>query len=424
MTTRAREERIDPALAALADRLAAGGVRWAVIRGETDRPSGDDLDLLVHPEDASAFRSMARDLGFPRLPAWGHGEHAFHVGRGTGGWWRLDLLTTFRFVRGERLADDVVPAVLARRTVGGIPTLSTEDTAWALVLHLLLDKDSISSQNHERLAAVGEAAAAGPLAEALAAALPRGWTPEHARTALSSSDEDPARLAALRRAVRRRLRRGGWLAWLGWRAWRTRNAIAGRFRKPLTALFRRGPSVALLGPDGAGKSHLVHELPNAFPLGVRTFYLGLYPAGSEHHRGPKGLGFVLRLGGLWRRYAGARVQQLRGRLAIFDRHPFDARLTPRQRPRRVDRVRRAVLGHALPAPDLLIILDAPGDVLYARKPEHPADVLEAEMVRYRELARRLPRAELVDATRSPEDVLDDVVSRIWRVWGRRLDGGR
>ena len=104
---------VDPYLAGLADRLAAGGVRWAVIRGETDRPSGDDLDLLVHPEDASAFRSIARDLGFPRLPAWGHGEHAFHVGRGTGGWWRLDLLTTFRFLHGERLADDVVPAVLA-----------------------------------------------------------------------------------------------------------------------------------------------------------------------------------------------------------------------------------------------------------------------------------------------------------------------
>ena len=81
-------------------------------------------------------------------------------------------------------------------------------------------------------------------------------------------------------------------------------------------------------------------------------------------------------------------------------------------------------GHALPAPDLLLILDAPGAVLHARKPEHPADVMEAEMVRYRVLSERLPRAELVDATRSPEDVLDDVVARIWRVWARRLDGGR
>ena len=415
---------VDPSLGGLADRLAAGGVRWAVIRGETDRPSGDDLDLLVHPEDASAFRSIARDLGFPRLPAWGHGEHAFHVGRGTGGWWRLDLLTTFRFLGGERLADDVVPAVLERRTGDRIPRLSTEDTAWALVLHLLLDKDGVSDQNRARLAAAADAPAAGPLAEALAAALPRGWSPERARTTLASETEDPARLAALRRAVSRRLRPGNPPARLGWMAWRARDTMAGRLRKPMTALYRRGPSVALLGPDGAGKSHLVHELPKAFPLDVRTFYLGLYPAGSEHHRGPKGLGFVLRLGGMWRRYAGARVQQLRGRLALFDRHPFDARLTPRQRPRRVDRVRRAILGHALPAPDLVLILDAPGDVLYARKPEHPADVLEAEMIRYRELAGRLPRAELVDATRSPEAVLDDVVGRIWRVWGRRLDGGR
>ena len=145
-------EPIDPALAALAERLAAGGVRWAVIRGDTDRPRGDDLDLLVHPEDASAFRSIARDVGFPRLPAWGHGEHIFHVGRGTGGWWRLDLLTSFRFSGGQRLADDVVPAVLARRTADRVPTLAPDDTAWALVLHLLLDKDVVSDQDHERLA--------------------------------------------------------------------------------------------------------------------------------------------------------------------------------------------------------------------------------------------------------------------------------
>lgn len=412
---------IDPALAALAARLAAGGVRWAVIRGETDRPRGDDLDLLVHPEDVSAFRSIARDVGFPRLPAWGHGEHAFHVGRGTGGWWRLDLLTTFRFLRGERLADDVVPAVLARRTAGRVPALSPEDTAWALVLHLLLDKDGVSDENHRRLAAAATASAFGPLAEALASVLPRGWTPERARTALASPDENPARLAALRRAVRRRLQpRGRFMR----RAWRVRDAISGRFRKPLTALYRRGPSVALLGPDGAGKSHLVHELPSAFPLEVRTYYLGLYPAGSERHRGPKGLGFVLRLGSLWRRYARARVQQLRGRLALFDRHPYDARLAPRQRPRRIDRLRRAVLGHALPSPDLVLILDAPGTVLHDRKPEHPADVLEAEMVRYREMAARLPRAQLVDATRPADAVLDDVVDRIWRVWAGRLDGGR
>jgi thymidylate kinase len=279
----------------------------------------------------------------------------------------------------------------------------------------------VSDQDHERLARAAEPAPSGPLADALAAALPKGWTPERARTALASRGEDPARLAALRRSVGRRLRPGGRLAW---QAWRTRDAVASRLRKPLTALYRRGPSVALLGPDGAGKSHLVHELPDAFPLGVRTYYLGLYPAGSEHHRGPKGLGFMLRLGGLWRRYAAARVQQLRGRMVLFDRHPYDARLAPRQRPRRVDRLRRAMLGHALPAPDLTLILDAPGAVLHARKPEHPADLLEAEMVRYRVLSERLPRAELVDATRSPEDVLDDVVARIWRVWARRLDGGR
>ena len=83
-----------------------------------------------------------------------------------------------------------------------------------------------------------------------------------------------------------------------------------------------------------------------------------------------------------------------------------------------------MLGHALPVPTLVLILDAPGEVLHARKDEYPADVLEVERRRYRTLAASLgDRAALVDAARPSDAVLDEVVERIWAVWARRLDGG-
>lgn len=88
---------VDPALRRLADALGVAGVRWAVLRGEVGAPDDGDLDLLVHPDDVAAFARVARASGFPHLPAWGHAHHRFHLGRGRGGWWRLDVVDRFRF---------------------------------------------------------------------------------------------------------------------------------------------------------------------------------------------------------------------------------------------------------------------------------------------------------------------------------------
>ncbi|MEO5885366.1 MAG: hypothetical protein ABIQ58_07635 [Candidatus Limnocylindrales bacterium] len=421
------DETIDPALLRLGARLAAGGVRWAVLRGAIDRPTEGDLDLVVHPADMAAFRGIARTVGFPRLPAWGHGHHRFHLGRGIGGWWRLDLVDAVRFAGGVRLEPSVVNEILARRSAGPVPRLHPDDAAAALTLHLLLDREERSAADRARLAGAAgavqaagavHAAGEGPLAATLAGALPEGWSPGRLVAALR--DDDPG-VGAIRGHVRLALRRQFPEA-RGAAALRRLSDLAGaRLRKPLTAIRRVGPSVALMGPDGAGKSALIGSLIDAFPLPVRTAYLGLYPVGGARTRGPKGLGFLQRIFTLWRRYLIARGHRWRGRLVVFDRHPLDARLPARGAMRRSDRLRRWILGHALPTPDLVLVLDAPGHVLHARKAEYPAEVLEVERQRYRELADRVGRAELVDATRSPDDVLHDAVERIWRVWATRLD---
>jgi thymidylate kinase len=411
---------VDPGLRRLAVALDDAGVRWAILRGAVDRPGDGDLDILVHPDDATVVASAARAVGFPRLPAWGHGHHRFHLGRGRGGWWRLDLVDELRFAAGVRLGREIADAVLLRRVAGPVAQLHPDDLAWALVLHLLLDREHRSEADRHRLDSVTSAGATGPLAEALAAALSPPWTPGRLLAALRA--DDPA-LRGIRRQVAASLRTAYPEPASARLATRLRRVGGARLRKPLTAFRRSGPSVALMGPDGAGKSWLIGALADAFPLPVRTSYLGLYPAGGARSGGPKGLGLARRLATLWARYARSRLDRWRGRLVVFDRHPFDARLPARGGRRWSDRLRRWLLGHALPSPDLVVILDAPGDVLHARKAEYPADVLEVDRQRYGTLARGLRRSVVVDASRPAPDVLDEVVDRIWTVWAARLDPG-
>jgi thymidylate kinase len=82
-----------------------------------------------------------------------------------------------------------------------------------------------------------------------------------------------------------------------------------------------------------------------------------------------------------------------------------------------------LLGRAIPTPDLVLILDAPGEIMFARKGEHSPDLLEEQRQRFLALLPRIPQAEVVDVSRPEEEVRRDVINRIWRkyhaLWSRR-----
>ncbi|MGH2970156.1 MAG: hypothetical protein ACRDK0_14010, partial [Solirubrobacteraceae bacterium] len=76
-----------------------------------------------------------------------------------------------------------------------------------------------------------------------------------------------------------------------------------------------------------------------------------------------------------------------------------------------------VLGRCLPAPDLVVILDAPGHVLAGRKDERAAAELERQREAYRGLAARLPGpVAVVDAARALDEVRRDVTDAVWRAY--------
>jgi thymidylate kinase len=71
-----------------------------------------------------------------------------------------------------------------------------------------------------------------------------------------------------------------------------------------------------------------------------------------------------------------------------------------------------VLGRFYPRPDLVIYLDAPGDVLLARKGEGSVEALERRRGEYRAIADHVQDFVEVDATRPVEEVTGAVADVI------------
>jgi thymidylate kinase len=354
-----------------------------------------------------------------RLPSWGYGTHSFFLRPDDrfDRWSKLDVVTELAFGPGFALRTDAARACLVRRMrIGDVWVLHPDDEFWALLLHRLLDKGSIDERSAHRLRSLGPSLGSdGPLARAVATIAPAAWRPPAILEAVERGD-----LAALEGAA------GPALA----RAWTRRSPLDVRrrvfeerawraFAKLATARGRPGLAVAMLGPDGSGKSTLADGLRGSFPLAVRSMYLAPFPATAGSSGDPRVVGFARRLIRLWWGWLVGRAHVARGRLVIFDRYPFDARVAPRRPLGPAGRLRRWIVGHACPAPELVFVLDLPGTTAHDRKGELDPDTLETERVGFRTLATRLRPSVVLDATRPPEDVRRDAAEILWRTWVRR-----
>ena len=220
-------------------------------------------------------------------------------------------------------------------------------------------------------------------------------------------------LLAVRQAVVTRLtqrdRLGTWGRYLRERALRKLNNLINT-RRP------RSPMVALLAPDGAGKSTLIASIQKKFYFPVFAIYMGLYQKRVKKSipLPLPGVGFIGRLLTQWQRYLLAWSHWMRRRLVLFDRYTYDALLSSPQSTDWLKQGRRWLLAHICPAPDLVIFLDAPGEVLYARKGEHTAALLEQQRQQYLDLQEVVPQMVIVDATHEPEEVRREVTALIWQ----------
>jgi len=397
-------------------------LRYCVLRdaARATDPDGDaEVDLLVNPGHLEQFERALVAAGFVRLAAWGRSPHRFfiHYDEAVDRWVKADVVTEVAFGRPvHSLRSTLAGACLERRRrVGPVWGPGPEDELVTLLLHELLDKGRIREHRAARLRELhGQVRDTARIDDLLGQCWPSmSWS---ALSAIISAGD-----------------------WDSLVARRTEAAQALRSREPLATLFRdrrdrvfrmlfraaglvspHAPSLALLAPDGAGKSTLAEGIAGRFFGPVCSVYMGLYQKqqGRAARRAP-GLGLAGLVVTQWRRYLRGRYGQASGHLVLFDRYSYDALLPARGSSTVLRRIRRWLLAWSVPAPDLTVVLDAPGDMLFARKGEHTIDDLERQRQAYLALSRRLPRVAVVNAQQEPARVRRAVTALVWEQFRRK-----
>ena len=228
-------------------------------------------------------------------------------------------------------------------------------------------------------------------------------------------------------------------------------------------------TVALIGPDGAGKTTIGRRLEQELPLPVKYVYMGSNTAASNHllpttrlacavkralgiyrdQGGPPdptarrshAVGFARRVFAtvksglsLCNRLAEECYRQVltwyytrRRKIVIFDRHYFPDYYAydiagDWGKRSLAQRIHGFFLSKIYPKPHLMILLDAPAEVLWERKREGTLALIAQRRTDYLRVGDVVKHFVVVDANRPEAEVADEVRNVIWGFYRDRYDG--
>ena len=218
-------------------------------------------------------------------------------------------------------------------------------------------------------------------------------------------------------------------------------------------------TIALIGADGSGKTTIAKHIEEQMPLSVKYIYMGFSPLSSNFAlpttrlisltkrllgkngdtSGPpdptkkrvrpknplkkfilfvKGiLRLTNRLAEEWFRQIVVWYYQYLGYAILTDRHFFsdyyayDIANSDPDRPL-TSRIHGFFLKHIYPRPHMIIFLDAPAEVLFARKGEGSLELLDLRRKEYQNLHDQVKRFVTINVDQPLEIVIADVVNAL------------
>lgn len=428
-----------PLLLKVFTELDQAEVHYCLLRGYEELLEGSvdgDVDLLVAADHFERVSGVLERLGFVALSRWGQTPHYFFIGydQSEDRWVKLDLVTELAYGRPIPALRLALAAECLRNRIryGPAFTLSVEDEILTLLLHCLLDKATFEPKYRIRLTAlVREIKDEQYLISQVARYFPPAISWMQIKQRIEWGEWDT--LLGTRHAIVQHLVRRD----LPGTNWRRVSRSLLRFLDRKTRKIRtRGIAVALLAPDGAGKTTLARALGHKFYLPTRYVYMGtnlntnaiILPTTRWLTKANKGsrkplvrlLNAVNSLVEQAVRYRVGAYHRGFGRLVIFDRY-HSGSLSLEQRSGRIHkRLQQWMVRRLCPPPDMVVYLDAPAEVLYQRKQEHSPEILEQQRRRYLGLLQGHPQAVVVDAGLEPERVRREVTAVIWRRYADHL----
>jgi thymidylate kinase len=187
-----------------------------------------------------------------------------------------------------------------------------------------------------------------------------------------------------------------------------------------------GLHVVFLGPDGAGKSTVIEAVqarvaPAFLNVRYQTFARGILPTRakkSPHALPPRSLAGSAVKAAWWLvcytlgYYKSIYPTLARGGLQINHRYLLDAIVDPKRYRYSGPKNWVEAIWKVAPKPDLMIFLDAPAEVIHARKGEVTLEEAVRQREAYRALAATLPNAVMADTSQSVEKTVADVTEVI------------
>jgi thymidylate kinase len=263
----------------------------------------------------------------------------------------------------------------------------------------------------------------------------RFWTGRQARSLSRMADSnDWAEMYLTLDSFRRTLKRTSAETFLQKVSSAPRGALhlLGRMVRPT------GGWIALIGPDGCGKSSIIDVIREQYTFAfrdVQCFHMrpkllrrkanADAAVTNPHGQRPRGtiasiakalfliadyfLGYMLRI-----------VPALgRTHLVIFDRYIYDLLVDSKRVRYGGPRWLLRLVGRVVPRPDLVILLDAPAEVLWARKQEVVFEEVVRQRMAYLQVVSKLRCSIVVNAAQPVPDVIRDVNDAIVAHFSRR-----